>query len=322
MAGTITPLNPTTYAGELDEFLYEVVETGVDFLKPEKGAAYPKNGIRYKEQLDRLEFSDDPFEDYTEGNPTFASSSTLKKRELVPEKMTVSGTFKADEWLNQWARYAPGGNLTNLMMNQEFLRRVLQLAMNKAQTQLDKLFWIGDKAAGVASPLRFFDGIITKLNADSDGDVTFLLEAGAITQANVVSRIANVYSAIPDKFLEDPNYKLHMSMTDFKLLQLFNNDAKKTTVGVLDENVMNLFLAKRIVPFVHLPKNYIVGAHTTSASADSNFVFGQYFSLDAEFSGIKIAPVANLGHLIGWRVDFMADAQYRFGGDILVSKPI
>jgi len=321
MAGTISPLNPTTWTGELDEFLYEVVETGADFLKPEKSAAYSKVGVRYKEQLDRLEFSDDPFEDYTEGNPTFAATSTLKKRDLVPEKMTISGTFKADEWLNQWARYAPNGNLTNLMMNQEFLRRVLELAINKSKTQLDKLFWIGDKGAGGASPLRFFDGIVTKLIADSDGDVVFVTPAGVITQANVVDRLVDMYEATPDKFLEDPNYKYHMSMTDYKILQLFNNDAKKTTVGVLDENVRNLFLAKRIVPFVNMPKDHIIGAHTT-LTADSNFVFGQYFSLDAEFSGIQVAKTANLGHLMGWRVDFMCDAQYRYGGDVLLYKPV
>ena len=320
MAGTITPLNPATYAGELDEFLYEVVETGLDALKPEKAVAYSKVGVRYKEQLDRLEFSDDPLEDYTTGNPTFASGSTLKKRDLVPEKMTISGTFQADEWLNQWARYAPNGNLTNLMMNQEFLRRVLQLATNKAQTQLDKLFWVGDKTA-VGTPLRFFDGIVTKLIANSDGDVVFVTPAGAITQANVVARLEDVYKATPDKFLEDPNFKYLMSMSDFKLLNLFNNDVKKTSVGVLDEAIKSLFLAKRIVPFVHLPKDYIIGAHTT-LTADSNFVFGQYFSLDSEFSGIEIDKIASHGKLIGWRVDFMCDAQYRHGGDILVYKPV
>lgn len=319
MAGTITPLNPTTYAGELDEFLYEVIETGADFLKPEKAAAYSKVGIRDSDQLDRLEYSDDPIEDYTEGNPAFLSGSTLKKRDLIPEKMTVSGTFKADEWLNQWARYAPNGNLTNLMVNQEFLRRVLELALNKSKTQLDKLFWVGDKTA-VGTPLRFFDGIVTKLIVDSDGDVVFVTPAGAITQANVVARLEDMYKATPDKFLEDPNYKYHMAMADFKLLSLFNNDVKKTTVGVLDETIKNLFLAKRIVPFVHLPKDYIIGARTT-LTADSNFVFGQYFSLDSEFSGIEVAKIDNLGKKIGWRVDFMCDAQYRHGGDILVYKP-
>lgn len=320
MAGTIVT-NATNYNGELDAFLYEVIETGADFLRREKAAAYLLTGVRYKKELDIVEYDTDPIEDYTTGNPTFASGAQKDKRDIAPRKMTVSGKFNPDEWLAEWDAYAPGGSLTELKMNPAFLRRVIQLALNKAKTQIDKLFWQGDITAGGASPLRFFDGIITKLIADSDGDVNFVTPAGVITQANVVNRIVDMYKAIPDKFLEDMNYKIHMSMTDYKLLQLFNNDAKKTTVGVLDEGVKSLFLNKRIVPFVHLPKDHMVGARTT-LNPDSNFVFSPYFSLDQEFGDIKVARIENLGKEIGYRVDFMADVQYRHGGDVSLYKPV
>jgi hypothetical protein len=319
MAGTITKTS-TNYAGSLDAFLYGVMQAGADFLSSDVAAAYQKTGVRYKEQLDRIAYTANPFEDYTTGNPTFASGANKKKRDIEPKKMTLSGTFQPDEWLNDWDQYAPNGNLTQLMMNPQFLRRVMELALNASWTQLATLFWQGDTTAGGSSPLRFFDGIITKVIADSDTDVTFVTPAGVITQANIVDRLVDMYNATPDKFLKDPNYKYHVSMRDWKYLNLYNNDVKKTTVGVLDEVVSNLFLEQKVVPSLGFPNDHILATHTT-LEADSNLVFANYFSLDNEFQGIQVAKTANLGKIHGYRVDFMADAQYRAGADIVLYKP-
>lgn len=321
MAGTITP-GSTNYDGTLDAFLYSVIQDGADFLSPEVAAAYQKTGVRKNEQLDRIVYSANPFEDYTTGNPTFASGADKDMREIAPKKMTLSGTFQPDEWLAEWDAYAPNGNLTQLMMNPQFLQRVMTLALNSAWTQMADLFWVGDYSlygAGT-SPLRFFDGIITKVIADSDTDVTFVTPAGVITQANIVDRLVDMYNATPDKFLKDPNFKYNVSMRDWKYLNLFNNDVKKTTTGVLDQVVSDLFLSKRIVPSLGFPTDYILGTHS-SLGVDSNLVFANYFSLDAEFQGLQVAKTANLGKIYGYRVDFMADAQYRAGTDIILYTP-
>jgi len=320
MAGTITKTS-TNYAGSVDAFLYAVLQDGADFLTPRVAAAHQKTGIRFKEQLDRISYTANPYETYTTGAPAFASGANKKKRDIEPEKMTLSGTFEPDEWLNDWEQYAPNGNLTNLMMNPKFLQRVMELALNAGWTQLANLFWVGDKAAGGGSPLRFFDGVITKAIADSDADVTFVTPVGVITQANVVDRLVDMYNATPDRFLEDPNFKYHISFTDWKLLNLFNNDVKKSTVGVLDETVSSLFLQKRIVPSLGFPKDHILGTHT-SLTPDSNLVFANYFSLDSEFQGIQVDRTVNLGKVFGYRVDYMADAQYRAGADIVLYKPV
>lgn len=319
----------TNYNGDLDKHLYEVMQDGADFLGDAGGngmeatpaAAYMKTGIAKKTQLDRIKYTVDPFEDYVTTNPGFGSGSSKEKRDIEPKKMTLSGTFQPDEWLGDWEEYQPNGTLTTMVMNPKFQAIIMNLALQAGWTQLAKLFWQGDVGAGGASPLRFFDGIITRLIADSDTDVTFVTPAGAITQANVVDRLVDMYNAMPDKFMKDPNYRFNMSFDDFKLLQLFNNDAKKTTVGVLDENIKNLFLHKRIVPYLGLPKDHIVGSRN-SGMQDSNFVFGNYFSLDSEFTGIQIAKTANLGKVWGYRVDFMADTQYRAGEDVVLYKPV
>lgn len=319
----------TNYNGELDQVLYEVMQDGADFLgdaggggmEPTPAAAWMKTGIAKKSQLDRIKHTEDPFEDYVTGNPGFGSGSSKERRDIEPQKMTLSGTFQPDEWLDDWKEYQPNGTLTAMMMNPRFQAIILNLALQAGWTQLAKLFWQGDLGAGGASPLRFFDGIVTKLIADSDTDVTFVTPAGVITQANIVDRLVDMYSAIPDKFLKNPNYRIATSFEDFKLLQLFNNDAKKTTVGVLDENIKNLFLSKRIVPYLGLPKDHLIGSINTGMP-ESNFVFGTYFALDSEFTGIQMDKITNLGKVWGYRVDFMADAQYRAGEDTVLYKPV
>jgi len=258
MAVTVTSTN---YNGTLDQYLYKVMGLGAETAR--KGGYFLKAGVNYKDQLDKLIATDDPFTDYTDDTPSTGESAVTKtKRELNPAKFTVWGSITPSAWLPVWRKYRAMGTLTELSANPQFLADVFELVAESAQRQLDKLFWQGDTAAGAASPLRFFDGIIKKIEADSDTDVNFVTPAGAITQANVVDILEAVWKAIPDKFFEDADYKIHMNTGDFKLLQLYNNDAKKTTVGVMDETISRLFLEKRIVNFTNLPASRIVAAKT------------------------------------------------------------
>lgn len=308
----------TNYNGELDQYLYKVMGLGAQTAQ--KGGYYLKAGVNYKDQLDRLETNEDPFTDYTDDTPTLGENSTTKKkRDIIPEKFTVWGSITPSQWLPVFRKYRAQGTLTQLSANPSFMRDVFDLVSNSAQRQLDKLFWQGDKAAGAASPLRFLDGMHKKIEADSDTDVIFVTPAGAITKANVVSILEAVYSAIPDKFFDDPDFKIHMNTGDYKLLQFFNNDAKKTTVGVLDENIRRLFLEKRIEHFTNLKQSHIIGAKTMNAES-SNFVMAMWADLMDEVMGMKIEK-KDLSNITRYRFDGMADVQYRYGGDIVYYKP-
>ncbi len=306
----------TNFNGTLDEFLYLVLGLGNDVT--EKGAAHLITDIAYMKQLDHLVTAEDPFEDYTDDDPTFGNATTKDKRDLEPKKMTISGTITPSAWLAVWKKYRSEGTLTELRANAAFLQDVIMLVKNSANRQLAKLFWQGDVAAGGASPLRFFDGIIKQVEAD--GTVVNVTPAGIITQANVFDIIAACYKVIPDKFIEDPDYKLHMSTADFRLLQLANNDVNKTTNGVLDKEIKRLFLEQRIEHFQSLPKDRIVGAHSSNAE-DSNLLLGMYFDVDAEFSNIRVDWLTKFSKKVGYRVEIMAVAQYRYVADILYYKP-
>ncbi len=309
----------TNYNGDLNEFLYKVMGLGAQTAQ--KGGYHLIPDVAMKEELDYLETDEDPFTDYTEDTPSTGETNTvMKKRELNPSKFTVWGSISPVTWLPIWRKYRSQGTLTQLSANPQFLADVFDLVRNASARQLDKLFWQGDVAAGGSSPLRFFDGIIKKIEADSDTNIIFATPAGAITQANVVDRLEDMYSATPDKFLEDPDFRIMMNTGDFKLLQFFNNDTKKTTVGVLDESIRRLFLEKRIEHFTNLPASHIVGAKTSNAES-SNLVLGMYASLESETMGMKVEK-KDLSNIIRYRFDGMGDTQYRFGGDIVYYKPV
>ncbi|MFA6185493.1 MAG: hypothetical protein WC720_05115 [Candidatus Shapirobacteria bacterium] len=308
----------TNYNGELNDYLYKVMGLGNETAQ--KGGYHLIPDVAMKEELDYLETTEDPFTDYVDDTPsTGATATTMKKRELSPLKFTVWGQITPSAWLPIWRKYRSIGTLTQLSANPQFLADVFELIKNASARQLDKLFWQGNTAAGASSPLRFFDGIIKKIEANSDTNVNFVTAAGTITQSNVVAILEAFYAAIPNKFFDDPDFTIMMNTGDFKLLQYFNNSVKSTTVGVLDESIKRLFLEKRIQHFNNLPASRIVGAKTSNAPS-SNLVLGMYADLESEIMGLKVEK-KELSNITRYRFDGMADTQYRFGGDIVYYKP-
>ena len=306
----------SSYAGDFLSFLYQVFTVGNQVI--EKGVTNVQVGIAQKRALPRLSQTEDPIGDYTSGVPATESvTTTYAERSIEPQKMTLYEEFLPEDFQDVWEKWQPVGDFTNLMHNPEFLADVIELYMNNGGTQLSKLFWQGDTTLLANDPLNKFNGIITRASADAN--TIKVTPAGAITQANVADRVAEVWSAIPDKFIDDRNYQIHMNTTDFKLLQRFNNDAKKTTVGVLDEEISMLFLNKRIVHYSGLPKNYIVGAKGVADAATSNLFFGFYVEYTNE--NPRIDYKENAGRLRFVRIDLKADANYRESSEIVLYEP-
>ena len=315
MAATVNP-GATNYSGTLDSYLYLTFKDNADFLRSDKACAYMKSGIRSTLQLDKLVYTKNPYEPYVVGNPTFASGANKSKRELNPasNKRTISGTIDPSEWIEEWDKYAPTGTLTNLRAAPQIVQSVFELAMNAAKEQEELLFWQGDKLSGTPA-LTYQDGLIKKIDTNSDGDIVFIPSIGAVLKTNIVDILWSMYKAMPLKFRDDPDYKFHLSYNLFDLINEFDIDIKKTTYGVLGNAFKNIFINKRIVPYIGMPDTHIIGARTTGTE-DSNFVYANYFGLDAEMQSIQAAKIDNLGTQWGYRVDFMADVQYRCGEDI------
>ncbi len=307
----------SNYNGDFLSFLYSVLFVGNEVIN--KGAARVLTDIADKRALPKISQTANPLGDYTSGVPSGDTvTTTYAEPELDPQKMTLYETFLPEDFQAVWDKWQPIGDFTNLRHDPGFIADVLSLYVNNAGTQLSNLFWAGDTSLGAGQPLNKFDGIITQ--ALADGTVIDVTPAGVITKANVIDRVSETWNAIPDKFMDDPDFLIHMNTTDFKLLQQANNDAKKTTVGVLNENVQRLFLEKRIQHYQGLTKNYIVGAKSVPNADTSNLYFGFYVELTNE--NPRIDYVDNAGRLRFVRLDLKADATYRQGSEIVLYSPV
>jgi hypothetical protein len=306
----------SNYNGDFLSFLYQVFFVGNQVI--EKGTARVLTGIAQKRALPKLSQTEDPLGDYTSGVPTSETvTTTYAERELEPEKMTLYEEFLPEDFQDVWEKWQPVGDFTNLMHNAEFMADVIELYMNNGGTQLSKLFWQGDTTLGAGNALNKFNGIITR--AIADPNVIDVTPAGNITQTNVIDILSAVWQATPDKFMDDPNYKIHMNTTNFKMLQLANVDAKKTTTGVLTTDVERLFLEKRIEHYSGFPANYMLGARSMADNDSSNLFFGFYVQYDNENPRINYKD--NAGRLMFVRVDLKADANYREASELVLYQP-
>lgn len=311
-------LGNSNYNGDFLEFLYKVLFIGNEVIN--KGAARVLTGIAQKRALPKISQTTDPFGDYTSGAPGADTvTTTYAERDIEPQKMTLYEEFLPEEWQDVWDKWQPVGDFTNLMMNPEFMADVIELYMNNGGTQLAKLFWQGDTTLGAGNPLNKFDGIVTRAIADA-GVIDAVTLGVPLTKANIIGAVENVYNAMPDKYLDDPDWIINMNTTDFKLLQSANLDAKKTTTGVLTTNVERLFLEKRIQHYQGMPSNYMVGAKGLPNSDDSNLFFGFYVEFTNENPVVN--KVTNAGRNMFIRYDVKADANYREATEIVLYSPV
>ena len=305
-------LSNTNYNGEVLEVLYQVFGIGNEIV--EKGAARLLSDISTKKALPKISQTDSPIGDYVDGEPSSDTvTSTYAERELVMQKMTLYEEFKPTDWHNLWKMWQSVGDMTNLAANPQILAAVLALYQNGIGRQISKNFWQGDTTLGAGNALNKFNGIVTR--AAADATVIDVANIGAITKLNVIEVLEDFWAAIPDKFQDDEDFRIHMNTTDWKYLQQANNDIKKSSVGVLNQSIQDLFLQKRIVHFQGLPASSIVGARTTNDD-NSNLFLGVWVDPEAEEPVIAKKNAAGRTWFV--RIDFKADANYREGSEIVL----
>lgn len=305
-------LSNTNYNGEVLQVLYSVFGIGNEIV--EKGAARLLTDISTKKALPKLSQTDNPIGDYVDGVPTSDTvTTTYAERELVMEKMTLYEEFKPTDWHSLWKIWQSIGDMTNLAANPQLLAAVLELYQNGIGRQMSKIFWQGDKTLGAGNAMNKFNGIVTR--AAADADVIDVANIGVIAKSNVIEIIENFWAAIPDKFLDDDNFRICMNTTDWKYLQQANNDIKKTTVGILSQEIEELFLKKRIVHFQGMPASTILGARQTNDDS-SNLFLGVWVIPEDEEPIIAKKEAAGRTWFV--RIDFKADANYREGSEIVL----
>lgn len=306
----------SNYNGEVLENLYLVTGVGNEVIQ--KGAARLYTDISTKKALPLLSQTADPIGDYQAGVPAgVTATTTYAERELVVAPMTVYETFLPTTFHNIWDMFKSVGDFSNLELNSQLLNAILELYRNGVGTQMAKLFWQGDNSLGAGNPLNKFDGIVTK--AIADANVIKPTPAGNITDANFMDILAAVWTSIPDKFVDDPDFVLHVNTTDWKTMQTGNTKLKEAFVGVFGASLETMYQEKRIKHFQGMPRHHIIGARTTNDES-SNLNLGVWVDPDAE--SVVVDKVANNSREWFLRLDFKADANYRVPSELVLYTPV
>jgi len=308
-------LSNTNYDGEVLDSLYLV--TGVGNEVVEKGAARLITNVSTKKSLPRLSQTADPIGDYAAGVPgAVTATTTYAERSLEPKPMTVYETFLPTTFHNIWEQFKSVGDFTNLELNNRLLMAILDIYRGGIGTQMAKLFWQGDTGLGAANPMNKFMGIVTR--AIADGNVIKPTPAGNITTGSFSDILAAVWAAIPDKFIDDPDFVIHVNTTDYKTMQAGNTALKEAFVGVFGMNLETMYNTNKIKHFQGMKRHHIIGAKVTTGE-DSNLTLSSW--VDASEEEPLVARVANNSRLWFMRLDIKQDANYTVAEELVLYTP-
>ena len=243
-------LGGTNYNGDVSEVVYKDVAEGNQIVA--KQAAYLETGIRSKRELAFMKQDSRPFDTYvaSPGTGDQTTNTERDKRDLVMTDVMIYEEWDPNDFMALWDKWGSIGKFTELRTNPLFIADVLALLAPNAGAHLAELFWAGDTASGTAK-LAFYDGII-KL-ATADANTIKVTPAGVITSVNIISVLQSVIDSIPDKDYDNQDYVINMSTADYRILQRFNTDTKKTSDGVLEDTFKNFLEEKRIKHFAGQP---------------------------------------------------------------------
>lgn len=307
----------TAYVGEVLEQLYTLLFVGGQVAS--KGAAAIVTGIAKKKYLPYISQTSRPFGTYTSGQPgSDTVTTTYAERYLEPAKMTLYEDINPDDQLALWKKWQPQGDFTNLANNPDFLFDILMLYETNIGAHVDELFWQGDKSSGTAT-LAYIDGIITRAIADGNVIDCDASGSGVLTISNIADHLESVWKAIPAEVMDDPNMKLHVSTNTWKLIQLANNKAKAGFTGFMNQTLQDMYNTNKIEHYNKFPDNYILAAVGTPDERSSNLLMGCWVNPEEEEP--KIMLKTNAGHIYFVRIDCMMDANYKYGGHMVLYTP-
>jgi len=238
---------------------------------------------------------------------------TIDEKYLEPRELMAFTTFNPRAFEQFWRPFQPTGNLVFRELPQEAQNKMLQEMAKVIDFQLGNEFINGVYGAAEG---QFFDGILTRIVADSD-NVLSVSTPAAITELNILTVLKSVRALIP-KALQEPvlanNVKFFMSINNAAMYDYVLTE--KPYKGV-DYTGMNpeRFKGFPIVKLAAWPDDVIVAAYATSGF-DSNFWAGVDYTDDPEV--IQIDKLTNAGERYFFKMLMKADTNIVFGEDIVL----
>lgn len=189
---------------------------------------------------------------------------TVTEVTAIPQDFMIYYTFNPRDWESYWTQYQPSGPLVFRELPANVQSVLLNETAKRAANWLGLNIWLGN--TGGSSPNDKFNGLLQL--AGADGTVVDIASPVALTNANIVSKLAEIREATDPEVWDHPDFKIFMGRAESHLfLEAVENQSNKgndfTTTGPLS------YWGKPIVPITGMTANTMY-ATIASADMDSN----------------------------------------------------
>ena len=299
----------TAYAGEVLEQLLVRATTGNELVSG--GHIRVQPNVQKKFAIPRLKAGkmlqkrkEQPVEGDSKGD------FEIDEKYLEPRDFMAFTTFNPRVFESIWRPFQPTGNLVFRELPAEVQNQLLAELAKVVDFELGYHFINGKFGSGAD---EFFDGILTRIIADSDVIESDFTPA-AIDKTNVLGVLESVRTKIPKAVKRSPNLKIFISQEDLDIYDTVLTEKPYKGENYTDKNPER-YKGIRLIPLADWPKD-VIAAAATSTGLDSNFWAGVDYSDDQEV--ILIDKLTNAGEKYFFKMLMKADTNIVFGEDIVL----
>lgn len=313
------PAISTVYAGEDIGEILQLLILGNEAI--DKGSFNIFEDVQKTKEITRGFVGINPIQDW-QSQPTVPSNSlSFTPRSLTPNRMMVFDLINPMDFQQYWREYQPKGPLADKVFAPEIQKAIVALYAKQIDNQLGRLIWQGDTTLAANSPLRYFNGIITRASADAS--VVKPTPAGNLTAGNIIAQLTALDALIPDALYNEPTYNLHMSTADVRkymdaLIALANKDKGPSDFGRDLDSLT--FKNRKIINYSGLPANFILAAKADTNPLNAHLHVAVNMTSDPD--NLKIERFRPEGDQFFLKASFEMDVNYSFAEELVLYKPV
>ena len=290
----------STYAGEdVGAWIMKAL-VGGDTLAANAVTLIPN--IKYKSIVNRLIVGNLLQADSCAWNEQ--GTVTIDERALFPAAHKVNQSLCVTDLEQTWISANMRAGALNDDIPAPLNEFIVEMMIKRIAGDIDALIWNAD--SGVTDE---FDGIITKLV--SDGGYLAPAIPAAITSANVIAYLQEMYDLIPAEIIMDDDMCIFVSNKVAKLYKqaVATVSAEKYFVGDVELD----FLGIKIIPIRGLGENQII------MTTVSNLFVGT--DLESDFAEIRTIDMRETtgDDTLRFKMRFKLDAQYGYADQVVLN---
>ena len=289
--------------GDVLDYLITDAVTGLQAV--EKGSIYAIENVSEKISIAKMTASANPIGNREAMPTTKTATVTWSEATLEPlDMMVYIPDINPRIFESAWREFQPKGALPDKVLDPMIQRVFADVVLKQVQNQLGRLIWQGDTTLASSSPLRFFNGYITR--AAASGTNIDATNAGVLSASTIIQALTNCNNAVPDALFEDPDMIFHMSTQSYRFYQ---DALRALSFKGLEYSAGNegQFAGREIRHYSGFPNNVILVCKA-STGQDSNLYLATDKVRDVE--NLVIAKLRPEGELYFLKALFKMDANF------------